>query len=226
MAGRGTWRCEIFRGKGRYVSETADYDRDLADSTTEKTHIDELLYMARHLDKMYQQVEYLAVGLDLKTDEHPLLVLQGSGVVELRAGGRAKQSGSRVIGYRAPNGLPYPDRIHHDAFVSEPGMQKVIESNGTTIITTQRVLYSSPGWNRSWEFGKTTEIFHSDSAGQGWGASYICVANRARTSGFIYRSGFARSVRDRLVVALAVADGTIEDMVLSLKAERSELDRS
>ena len=92
----------------------------------------------------------------------PALVPQGSGVVELRAGGRAKQSGSRVMGYRAPNGLPYPDRIHHDTFVSEPGMQKVIESNGTTIITTQRALYSSPGWNRSWEFGKTTEIFHSD----------------------------------------------------------------
>jgi hypothetical protein len=85
------------------VSETADCDRVLADSTTEKTHIDELHYMARHLDK---------------------------------------------------------------------------------------------------------------------------IAHRARTSGFIYRSGFARSVPDRLVVALAVADGTIEDMVLSLKAERSELDRT
>ena len=42
----------------------------------------------------------------------------------------------------------------------------------------------------------------------------------------MYRSGFAGSVRDRLILALAVADGTIEDMVLALKAERSELDRS
>jgi hypothetical protein len=208
------------------VSETADYDRVLEASTIEKTHIDELLYMARHLDKMYQQVEYLAIGVDFKADEHPLLVLQGSGVVELRAGGRATQSDPRVMSYRAPNGLPYPDRTHHDAFVSEPGMQKVIESNGTTIITTQRVLYVSPNWNRSWEYAKTTEIFHSDSAGQGWGASYMGVSNRARTSGFMYRTGFARSVRDRLVLALAVADGTIEDMVLALKAERSELDRS
>jgi hypothetical protein len=33
-------------------------------------------------------------------------------------------------------------------------------------------------------------------------------------------------VRDRLVLALAVADGTIEDIVLALKAERSELEQS
>ncbi|MET0697223.1 MAG: hypothetical protein ABWZ58_07325 [Acidimicrobiia bacterium] len=223
---RGTWRYEIFRGKGRYVSETADFDRVLAASHTEKAHIDELLYMAGHLDRMYKQVEHLAVGVDFKTDEHPLLVLQGSGVVELRAGGRATQSGSRVIKYRTPNASSYPDRNNHASFVSEPGMQKVIESDGTTIITTQRVLYSTPNWNRSWEYAKTTEIFHSDSAGQGWGASYIGVSNRARTSGFMYRSGFAGSVRDRLILALAVADGTIEEMVVALKAERSELDRS
>jgi len=208
------------------VSETSDHDRILDASTIEKNHIDELLFMARHLDKMYQQVEYLAVGVELKTDEHPLLVLQGSGVIELRAGGRATQKGSRVMSYQAPNGSPYPDRTHHDTFVAEPGIQKVIESDGTTIITTQRVLYSSPSWNRSWEYAKASEIFHADSAGQGWGASYIGVSNRARTSGFMYRKGFAQSVRDRLVLALAVADGTIEDMVLALKAERSELDRS
>jgi hypothetical protein len=33
-------------------------------------------------------------------------------------------------------------------------------------------------------------------------------------------------VRDRLVLALAVADGTLEDMVLALKAVRSDLDLS
>jgi hypothetical protein len=208
------------------VSETANDDRLLAASSAEKAHIDELLYLARHLDRIYQQVEETAIGVDLKTDENPLLVLKGSGVVEVRAGGRTAKTGSRVMNYRVPNGSSYPDRIHHDSFVTEPGTQKVIESDGTTLITTQRVLYSSSKWTRSWEYSKAAEIFHSDSVGQGWGASYIVVSNRARISGFTYRDGFARSVRDRLVLALAVADGTLEDMVLALKAERSELDRS
>ena len=181
---------------------------------------------ARHLDRIYQQVEGTAVGVDLKTDEHPLLVLQGSGVVELRASGGTARIGSGVMNYRASNGSSYPDRTHHDSFVSEPGTQKVIESDGTTVITTHRVLYTSPSWNRSWEYSKAAQIFHSDHVSQGWGASYIVVSNRARISGFTYRNGFARSVRDRLVVALAVADGTLEDLVLALKAERSELERS
>ncbi len=205
------------------MSETAT--RVFAPSSTEDARIDELLYLARHVERIYQQVEDMAFDVDLKTDEHPLLMLQGSGVVELRAGARTAKIDSRVMSYR-PNGSSYPDRTHHDMFVAEPGLQKVIESDGTTVITTQRVLYCSPNWNRSWEYSKAAVIFHSDSVGQGWGASYVGVSNRARISGFTYRSRFARSVRDRLVLALAVADGTLEDMVLALKAERSELDRS
>jgi len=201
----------------------AEHDRDLGVWPENQGHVDELLYMARHLDKLYKQVELLGVGVDLKRDEHPLLCLQGSGVVELRAGAK---TGSRVMSYRVSNGSAYPDRTRHDLFVTEPGMQKVIESDGTTVITTQRVLYCSPTWNRSWEYSKAAEIFHSDSVSQGWGASFVGVSNRARISGFTYRSGFARSVRDRLVLALAVADGTLEDMVLALKAVRSDLDLS
>ena len=208
------------------MSETADQDRGLAIWSNEKGHVDELLYMARNLEKVYQQVENISVGSRLKADEHPLLVLPGSGVVELRAGGGVARDGRRVMDYRASKGSSYPDRFHHDSFVSEPGAQRVIESDGTIIVTTHRVLFNSPTWNRVWEYAQTVEVFHADSVGQGWGASFIGVTNRKKMSGFMYRSGFARSVRDRLVLALAVADGTLEDMVLALKAEKAELERA
>jgi hypothetical protein len=206
------------------VSETTERAR--AASSTELAHIDELLYMARHLDRIYQQVEDVAFDVELKADEHPLLFLQSSGVVELRAGGRSSKTGSQVMTLRGANKSSYPDRTHHDLFVSEPNMRKIIETDGATLITTRRVLYFTPNWSRSWEYAKATEILHSDSVAEGWRASYISVSNRARTSGFIYRTAFAPTVRDRLVLALAVADGTVEDMVLALKAERSELERS
>jgi hypothetical protein len=208
------------------MSETADQDRSLANWSIEKRHVDELLYMARNLDKVYQQVERIAVGGRLKADEHPLLVLPGSGVVELRAGVGVGRDDHRVMDYRASTGSSYPTRIDHDNFVSEPGAQRVIESDGTIIITTRRVLYRSPAWNRIWEYAHTVEVFHDDSVGQGWGASFIDVTNRKKTSGFMYRRGFARTVRDRLVLALAVADGTLEDMVLALKARKAELDQA
>jgi hypothetical protein len=206
------------------VSETTD--RALAASSTELAHVDELLYMARHLDRIYRQVEDVGFDVDLRADEHPLLFLQSSGVVELRAGGRTSKTRSEVMTLRGANASLYPDRTHHDLYVSEPNMRAIIESDGATLITTRRVLYSTPNWSRSWEYAKATEIFHSDSVGDGWRASYMSVSNRARTSGFIYPTGFARTVRDGLVLALAVADGTIEDMALALKAERSELERS
>ncbi len=214
------------------MSEKTDRDRVLVASSSEMAHIDERLYMARHLDRIYQQVEDyqlfgdMAFNVDLKADEHPLLFLQGSGVIEIRAGGKTAGPGSQVLNLRGANTSSYPDRTHHDLFVSEPNMRKIIQSDGATFITTRRVVYSAPNWSRSWEYAKATEIFHSDSVGEGWQASYIGVSNRARISGFIYRSGFAGTVRDRLVLALAVADGTIEDMILALKAERSELERS
>lgn len=220
------WRRLIFKGKGRYISKTVDHDRDLDPWHQEKGHVDELLYMAGNLDRVYQQVEHMALGVQLMANEHPLLVLQASGVVELRANGRATQSGFRRIDYRATNSASYPARTHHDTFVTEPVVQRIIESDGTAIITTHRVLYTSPNWTRVWEYAKTVEVFHCDTAAQGWDASYIGVSNRKKISGFMYRSGFARSVRDRLVLALAAADGTLEDMVLALKAERAELDRS
>jgi hypothetical protein len=182
--------------------------------------------MARDLDSLYRQVEPMAIDIKLRADEHPLLVLRGSGVVELRAGRGTAPRNTRVSPYQDSNGSPYPARIHHGTFVTEPGAQRVIASDGTAIITNQRVLYTSPAWHRVWEYAKTGEAFHFDSVATGWAASYIRVANRTRTSGFLYRIGFARSVRDRLMLAMAVADGSLEDLVLALKAERAELDRS
>jgi hypothetical protein len=208
------------------VSETGDQDRGLATWSNEKGHVDELLYMARNLDKVYQRVENIGVVDRLRADEHPLLVLPGSGVVELGAGEGVTREGHRVLDYRASDGSSYPARIHHESFVSEPGVPRVIESDGTIIITTRRVLYSSPTWNRVWEYAHTVEVFHADSVSRGWGASFIGVTNRKKTSGFMYRRGFAQSVRDRLMLALAVADGTLEEMILALKAEKADLDRA
>jgi hypothetical protein len=196
---------------------------DHAGRLKEMNHVAELLYMARHLDRVYQQVEPHVVDVKLKADEHPVLVLQGSGVVELRAGGRTDRSNTRVSSYGAQYGGPYLDRINRDT-MTEPGVQRVIESDGTTIITTQRVMYASPTWHRVWEYAKTGEIFHSDSVEKDWAASYIRVSNRTKTSGFMYRRGFADSVRARLMLALAVADASIEEMILALKAEKAELE--
>jgi len=215
---------EIFRGiKGRYISDTADFDRDLAAWREEKDHVDELLYMARNLDKLSPRVEPGELGVELKGTEQVLMVLHGSGIVELKATGDA--GGPRGVGYRVTLGVSYRAGAHDDTYVSRSEVQRIIDAGGTAIITTHRVVYKSPKRNRTWEYAKAVDVFHSDTVAQGWGVSYIEVSNRKNTSGFIYRAGFARTVRDRLVVALAVADGAIEDMVAALEREKAELER-
>jgi hypothetical protein len=226
ICARATWRFEILRGiKGRYISETADFDRDLVAWHEEKNHVDELLYMARNLDRLSPRVEPAELSIMLKGDEQVLTILNGSGIVELKATGVANEGGSRGVGFRVTMGVSYRAGAHNGSYVSRPEVQRTIDSGGTTTITTNRVVYTSPKRSRTWEYSKTVDVFHTDNVAQGWGASYIGVSNRKRTSGFIYRSGFARSVRDRLVLALAVADGTLDDMVTALEAERAELER-
>ena len=221
----GDWEVAIFRGiKGRFVSETADYESGLAAWNEEVSHVAELLYMAGNLDKVCRQVEQTGLGVPLKTNERVLLVLRGSGIVELRASG-GNQEDSRGVGYRVTNGVSYRAGAHDGRPVFRPEVQRIIDSDGTACITTHRVLYSSPNRNRAWEYSKTVDVFHSDTVTQDWRASYLDVSNRKKASGIIYRSGFAQSVRDRLVLGLAVAAGTLEDMVLALKEEMAELER-
>jgi len=221
-----TWRSVILRGiKGRYVSETADFDRDHAAWNEEKTHIEELLYMANNLDQLCRPAGQEELGVQPKPGERVLMVLRGSGIVELRATGVANQGGSRGVGYRVTLGVSYRSGVHNGTFVSRPEVQRIVHSGGTALITTDRVVYTSPNRRRGWEYAKTVDVFNSDTVAQGWGSSYLGVSNRQKTSGFIYRSGFARSVRDRLVLALAIADNTLEEMVSALEAERAELDR-
>lgn len=180
--------------------------------------------MAGNLKKVCQQVELGGLSVQLKANEHPLLVLRGSGIVELGASGVANRAGSRGVGYPVTEGVSYRAGEYDGTHLPGPEGRRVIDSDGTALITTHRVLYTSPNRNRTWEFAKTVAVFHSDTVPHSWGASYIEVSNRKRISGFIYRSSFAGSVRDRLVLALAIADGTLEEMVLALKAEKADLE--
>jgi hypothetical protein len=207
------------------VSETADLDFDPAAWNEEKGHVDELLYMARNLDKLSQQMDRTGLAFELKGDEQVILVLGGSGIVELKATGVPDEEGSRGVGFRVTRGISYRAGAHNGTYVSRREVQRIIDADGTTVITTHRVVYTSLKRSRTWEYGKTLDVFHSDSVAQGWGGSYLGVSNRKRTSGFIYRNGFARSVRDRLVLALAIADGTLEEMVTALETEKAQLER-
>lgn len=226
LVAAATWRAAISgRFKGRYISDT-DLERGRATWSAELNRLDELLYMARNLETVYHQAEQSPVDVSLKSGEHVILVLRGSGVVELTGIRDSAQKGSEGDGPRLTTIVsPHPG-THQETFVSGPEGQRIIDSHGTSVITTHRVLYGSPTRKRAWEYRQTSQVVHSNSVAEGWAATYLTVSNRKRTSGVIYRTGFARSVRDRLLIAMAVADGTLQDLIESLEADRLLLERA
>ena len=191
----------------------------------ENEHADELLYMATHLDDVYEASAEAGFNLRLNKDEHILIGLQGgSGLVEPRVSVGSYQGGSQGVSFRVMKGVSYRVGSHRGTYAPGPEVQKLIDSGGNLYITTQRVLYSSQTRNRDWLHAKTVETYHSDTAAPGWGATYIGVSNRQKTSGFVYPLANAKQVRDRLLLAYAINDGTTEDLALGLKAQLGELE--
>jgi hypothetical protein len=216
----------------RYKAELASYEKAMATHEqaiagwdAESEHVDELLYMATHLDEVYEASAEAGFSIRLNKGEHVLMGLRGgSGLVEPRASGGSYQGGSTGVSFRVMKGVSYRVGNHRGTYVPGPEVQKIIDSGGDTYVTTQRVLYSSPNRNRDWQHAKTVDLFHSDTVAPGWGATYISVSNRQKTSGFIYPLENARQMRDRLVLAYAIFDGTIEDLATGLKAQSVEIE--
>lgn len=206
---------------GRHEAEKADHDRALAAWNEEKNHVEELLFLARNVDKVHQQVEPRVLGVPFKPDENPLLVIRGCGIVEMAVPRVAVGPESKGDPLRRASSRLGSEQVETLA----PDTHRVIDSDGAVAITTHRVHYRSPDRTRVWEFAKTVDVFHADSVARGWAASFLEVSNRKGVSGFMYRLGFARSVRDRLMLALAIADDDLDDFVSGLKQERAELER-
>lgn len=204
------------------------YNSALVQWEDESEHVENLLHAATHLDELYRLAAESGFTVRLKNGEHVLLGLGGSGLIEPRSGGGSYQGGSRGVSFRVAKGVRYRMGQHKGTFVANPEVLKVFDTDGNLYITTDRVLYTSPGRNREWAFPKLVDIYHSDSVSGStdWGATFIAVANRQKTSGFIYPMSHAGTVRDRLLLAMAVHDGTIEDLITGLKQQQVELQRS
>lgn len=217
-----------WRAKSQHEKALASYEATRAQWLEECEHVDDLLYMSTHLDELYEASSEAGFSVRLKHNEHVVLGLVGSGLLEPRSGGGSYQGGSSGYSIRVAKGVRFRVGSHRGTYVPSPEVLKVIDTDGNLYMTTQRVIYTSPARNREWAFPKTVDLYHSDqvSGNAGWGATFIAVTNRQKTSGFIYPISEARTIRDRLLLALAIHDGTVEVMVVGLKEQQVELRQS
>jgi hypothetical protein len=216
------------KAKSQYQSAVSRYNSELAAWSSESEHVEELLYMATNLDEIYSAAAEAGFSVRLRGGEHVILGLVGAGLIEPRSGGGSYQGGSQGMSFRVAKGVRFRVGQHKGTYVPNPEVLKVIDSGGNAYVTTQRVIYTSPSRSREWDYSKTVDIYHSDAVTgtSEWGATFIGVSNRQKTSGFVYPMTEARRVRDRLLLAMAIHDGTVEDMVVGLKEQSSEMARN
>lgn len=189
----------------------------------EREHVKDVLYMAEHLDEVYQaSANELGGDLRTKPGEHMLLSIEGSSLVEPRRTAGSYQGGSAGVSFRVAKGVSFRVGQHRGTFVPGPEEQTVIDQGGRVFITTQRVVFVGPRQSREWAFSKMLSLSHDGARG----ATYIQVSNRQKTSGFVYGPSLARSVQDRLTLALAVFDNETEYLASQLRDQLKELDGS
>ncbi len=215
------------QAKAFYGKAMTRFESELEAWEQESEHVDELLHFGTNLEDIYDASGEAGFSVRLRPNEHILIGLSGaSALVEPRSSGGSYQGGSSGTSIRVMKGVSFRVGNHKGTFIPGPEVQKAIDTDGDAYITTQRVIYSSPARNREWAFKSAVDVFHSDDFVPGWGVTYLSVANRQKTSGFAYSMDHARRVRDRLVLALAVYDENVEELVEGLTMQQRELKSS
>ena len=174
------------RAKSAYSTAIDNYQQELVAWEEETEHVDTLLYMAENLDEVYSQAAAAGFSVRLKKGEHVLIGLQGAtALIEPRSGGGSYQGGSRGTSIRVAKGVSFRVGAHRGTYVPNPDIEKAIDTDGDVYITTQRVLYTSPGRSREWAYKSAVDLYHADNwSGTSFGITYIVVSNRQKTSGF------------------------------------------
>jgi hypothetical protein len=94
----------------------------------------------------------------------------------------------------------------------------VVIATGAAIITSRRVLFQGPNQVREVLFGRLAGIRHTDSSTE------FAIPGRSTPVIIRYGPQFSRPFKFRLDLALATAQGTIDDLVRRLQADLAKID--
>ncbi|MFV1962635.1 MAG: hypothetical protein ACC658_12500 [Acidimicrobiia bacterium] len=212
------WR----KRKERKEAESAErkHQTELANWQDQHDHVDQLIYLAEHLEEVQEEAAEGGIHIRLKKGENVLAILQNGGLVEPRVTGSHFEGGSQGVSIRVMKGVNYRVGQFQGTFVRGDEEQTVIDTGGDIYITDQRIQYSSMNRNREWAWSKLVDIRHDVDA------TYMGVTNRQKTSGILYGIEAASPIQDRITLAMAIYDGEVEHLVSELKDQLSELGRS
>ena len=166
--------------------------------------------MVGDLDRTYEPTS----GLILKKGEEFVHGFQGS-LLESRRQRGTYQGGYNGVSFKIAKGVRYHVGGSRGTYTPGPEEVTVIDS-GDIDITTARVVFRGYKQTREWAFAKLVGSEHdawkNPASRAVEGVTFLQVSNRQKTSGFSYPEADAPRVRFRLELALAKANGTVEEL--------------
>jgi len=179
----------------------------------------------RRLATLVEQVANAAAGsfppidvsLPLHRSEHALFALDGVGLIEPRRGPGHWQGGTQGVSVHVPGTRSMRYRIGATQGSLVPGDEKpTLIDTGALTITDRRAVFVGAKQSREWDWAKVVG-FHDDEVHRWTG---IAVSNRQKISGVSYPADQAAGVRIALELGVALANGTVAELVSALQAER------
>ena len=165
-----------------------------------------------------------------KRGEEVIGVYRGVTLVELRSRKLSYKGASHGLSIRVAKGVYYRPSVHSGAISETVDEWKVLDDDGTLVISNQRAVYTGLRYSREFPFAKLlswgTELDRSSFSTPSYLVT-LPVSSRVRTSAVAFPSGGNEQFRDKLLCVLqcgiAMFNDTHEDFINRLRSDAEEL---
>lgn len=203
--------------KERKAAEAAEHERNALEA--ERERLTSLVEAAKEFDGVTAS-EMGGCAVSLKAGEKVYVQVADVALIEPRRGAGHWEGRSQAVSVHIPGTKSMRYRVggSRGHFVQGEEQPTPIDE-GTFVVTSQRAVFLGSKQTREWLWSKLIGMTHGSD--MPW--TTIAVSNRQKTSGVYYGAAIEDTVRFRLDLAVAHANGTVEELVQQLEAELAAL---
>ena len=156
-------------------------------------------------------------ALVLKAGEFAIAKVQNSGLLETTRAPATYQGGYGGVSFPLFGGI----RVHTGGVKGKriPGKESLtFIEDGDVVITNKRAVFLGAGNTVEWPFAKVLACEHNPA-----GFTTFALSGRKKNSGFGYGTDVAHDVQFRVEWGITLCNGTTDQLLAQLRAERSKI---
>ncbi|WP_419847698.1 hypothetical protein [Candidatus Poriferisocius sp.] len=184
----------------------------------ERERLESELAIANDISGAYDESD--GCPIVLKKNEQVIGIIEGTGLVEVKAGKTQYRGGSAGTSIRVAKGVSLRVGQHKGTVYREPEMPRLLCTGGAFVVTDMRAVYVGPKYTREFAWNKTISM--TESTGEGGACLLIAVNNRQKVSGVLTGSS-ADAVAGRCEIGIAISNDNLPQLVAELESEIAAL---